>query len=145
MNVTDFLNANKYNQGNPFQEHAQYIKENWCWLKYSYAIAIRVRSRMQELGMTQKQLAQAMGCSQQHISVLLNGRVNMTLETLSKLESALKIDFLGHVLVPFSGTQPSGYLNDPGLNPEEVTGIKSSHLVTGYKPRRKKGPKGANR
>ena len=139
MNTLDFLNANK--QSSPFVERAQYLKDNWDWLKYSYAIAIKVQSRMEELNMTQKQLAEAMGCTQQHISVLLRGTVNMTLETLSKLEKALNFTLIGSVL-EFTSQGASGYLNDPGPDGVHITSGNSA-LVEGYgcKPRKKKGPK----
>ncbi len=59
---------------------------------------------MSELGWTQKQFAEALNCTQQHVSVLLNGRVNMTLETLSKLEDALDFCLIG------------GDLSNPGIS-----------------------------
>ena len=92
MNTLDYLKANEHKSENGFASKAQYIEDNWFWLKYSYAIAIKVRHRMKELGMTQKKLAQELECTQQHISVLLGGRANMTLETLAKLEQALSFD-----------------------------------------------------
>lgn len=138
MTTLDFLNANKQTEGNQFIEQAQYLKDNWGWLKYSYAVAIKMRRRMAELGLTQRMLANELGCTQQHVSVLLAGRANMTLETLSKLESALKIDLLSSIL---SGYQEEsvGYLSDSGDNGTMPLG--TSKLVDGYSPRKKKGPK----
>lgn len=139
MNVLDFLDANKYSGKNTFVEQAQFIKDNWGWLKYSYAIAIKVRSQMDTLGMTQKQLSERLGCSQQHISVLLNGRVNMTLETLAKLEDALGIGLLNPSLTEFQeGSQPA-YLCDSAIDP--CSSPHTNNLVSSYKPRKKKGPK----
>ena len=92
MNTLDFLKANEHKSVDAFIPKAQYLKENWPWLKYSYAIAIKVRRRMKELGVTQKELARRLECTQQHISVLLGGRANMTLETLAKLEQALSFN-----------------------------------------------------
>ncbi|MBO4595115.1 MAG: helix-turn-helix transcriptional regulator [Bacteroidales bacterium] len=138
MTTLDFLNANKQTEGNQFIEQAQYLKDNWGWLKYSYAVAIKMRRRMAELGLTQRMLANELGCTQQHISVLLAGRANMTLETLSKLESALKINLLSSIL---SGYQEEsvGYLSDSGDNSNLPLG--TSKFVDGYSPRKKKGPK----
>ena len=141
MNTLDFLNTNKYSGDNTFVGYAQYIRDNWAWLKYSYAIAIIVRRRMSELGMTQKQLAEEMGCSQQHISVLLNGRVNMTLETLAKLENSLQLNLLGNILEPLAENSSAGFLNDPAPSQEALSDAKTSSMVDGYKPRKKKGPK----
>ena len=72
--------------------------------------------------------------TQQHISVLLGGKVNMTLETLAKLEEALSLDLIGQSL--------KGYLNDSGVHGPAHEGVNTSDLVDGYKPRKKKGPKG---
>ena len=49
---------------------------------------------MEEEGVTQKMLAQRMGCSQQHVSSLLKGETNLTLETIARLEKALGIDIV---------------------------------------------------
>ena len=144
MNTTDFLKANEHKGTEDFVSKAQYLKDNWIWLRYSYAIAVKVRRRMTEMGITQKQLADSLGCSQQHISILLHGRVNMTLETLAKLEKALSLDLIeshleasDYSLVP---TPAPVYLNDVSTNdPEYIRGTKS--LVDGFKPRKKKGPK----
>jgi transcriptional regulator with XRE-family HTH domain len=143
----DFLHANEHKSADDFVAKAQYIKDNWVWLRYSYAIAIKVRRRMQELDMTQKQLAEALGCTQQHVSVLLNGKVNMTLETLAKLEKALQFDLIGVSLESFDkpgGLSSSSLLNDSfGVIPD--SGLETTSLVDGYKPRKKKGPKGKSR
>ena len=145
MNTLEFLKANGHKSEKGFLEEAQYVRDNWGWLKYSYAVAIKVKARMEELGWTQKRLSAALGCTQQHVSNLLKGRVNMTLETLSKLEEALSFDLIGHMLT-FPTRQykipPSTprFLNDPGPD-AEMPPVRTSTLVDGYKPRKKKGPK----
>jgi transcriptional regulator with XRE-family HTH domain len=45
-------------------------------------------------GMTQKQLAELIGVSPQFISKILKGQENLTLETISKIETALGIAIL---------------------------------------------------
>ena len=50
--------------------------------------------KMEELNMTQKQLAELMGCSQQYVSKVLKGQENLSLETLSKIEDCLEISIL---------------------------------------------------
>ena len=113
-------------------------------MKYSYAIAIRVRRRMEELGWTQKRLAESLGCTQQHVSILLNGKVNMTLETLSKLEKALDFNLIGQALDLKQGykiqSETVGYLNDP-TSQESAMSIGTAVSVDGYVSRKKKGPK----
>ena len=139
MNTIEFFKAHEHISAAGFLKEAQYLRDNWAWMKYSYAFAIKVRRRMQELGWTQKQLAESLGCSQQHVSILLKGRVNMTLETLAKLEDALRMDLISGVCYFDSYEQAPAYLNDSaGETGEEHT----AHLVKGYRPRKKKGPKG---
>lgn len=144
MNVAEYLRANEHKGAESFISKAEFIRENWIWLKYSYAISIKVRHRMKELGMTQKQLAEKLGCTQQHISILLQGRSNMTIETLAKLEQALDFDLIGSNLESFNyptiDTPAPGYLNDP-QGKQTDTGTGTSSLVNGYKSRKKKGPK----
>ena len=145
MNTLEYLKANEHTSEKGFLKEAQYVRDNWAWLKYSYAVAIRVKARMEELGWTQKQLSVALGCTQQHVSNLLKGRVNMTLETLSKLEGALNFDLIGRMLAPPAGQyriQASTplFLNDPGPD-AEMPPVRTSTLVDGYQPRKKKGPK----
>ena len=146
MNTLDYLRANEHKSENGFVSKAQFFKDNWPWLKYSYAIAIKVRRRMKELGMTQKDLAKKLECTQQHISVLLGGRANMTLETLAKLEQALSFDLIGNNLLVFGYSAPDddavGYLNDSFVSGSIPEGSETSNFVDGYKPRKKKGPKG---
>ena len=98
MKAIDFLRANEAKGKTNFLDMARDVKENWSWLRYSYAIAIKASSRMQELGLTQQQLAERMDCTQQHVSNLLKGSSNMTLETIAKLELALNIDILRSAL-----------------------------------------------
>lgn len=145
MNTLDFLRTNEHKSSNDFVSKAQYLKDNWEWLKYSYAIAIKVRHRMRNLGITQKELSKIMDCTQQHVSVLLSGKANMTLETLVKLEQALKFDLIGNSLeefrYPVSSEPAPAYLNDSAGSENALQGINTSDFVEGYKPRKKKGPK----
>ena len=144
MDTLEFLRTHEHKSDNSFIEKANYLKDNWVWMKYSYAIAIKVRHRMNDLGLTQQQLADSLGCTQQHVSILLNGKVNMTLETLSKLEQALDFDLIGNSLTLFDNYSEdrlsSSYLNDAHGEPD-IPNVKTSDLVEGYKPRKKKGPK----
>jgi transcriptional regulator with XRE-family HTH domain len=141
MDTIGFLKSNEQKSTGSFVKEAQFLRDNWLWLKYSYAIALKVRKRMEELEWTQKQLASALGCTQQHISVLLNGKVNMTLETIAKLEQALGFDLIG-VLTRFQDSDI--LLNKPSYLSESSHGDdirNTSSVVEGYKARKKKGPK----
>jgi ribosome-binding protein aMBF1 (putative translation factor) len=74
-----------------WKEAAQARRANKEWLRYSQKIAMRMLDKMEELDITQKQLAERMGCSQQYVSKILKGCENLSLETLSKIENALNI------------------------------------------------------
>lgn len=64
------------------------------WMCHSQAIAATMSNRMEELGMTQRALAEKMNCTQQYVSKVLKGRENLSLETLCKIENALDIKIL---------------------------------------------------
>lgn len=64
------------------------------WVCHSQAIAATMSNRMEELGMTQRALAEKMNCTQQYVSKVLKGRENLSLETLCKIENALDIKIL---------------------------------------------------
>ena len=64
------------------------------WMCHSQAIAATMSNRMEELGMTQRVLAEKMNCTQQYVSEMLKGRENLSLETLCKIENTLGIKIL---------------------------------------------------
>lgn len=64
------------------------------WTQYSQSIAAIMSKRMEELGLTQRMLAEKMDCSQQYISNVLKGEKNMSLETICKIENALGIELI---------------------------------------------------
>ena len=98
---------------------------------------------MDQQAVTQTELAKRMGCTQQYVSNLLKGSSNMTLETIARLENALSIDLVKSALsyVNGYGTTPTSYkplyLNDSAGETTEIA-IKTSELVDGYKPKKKK-------
>ena len=59
--------------------------------------------KMEELRLTQKALAERMGCSQQYVSRIVKGRENLSLETIAKLEEALGVDIIGEAFKPVTG------------------------------------------
>lgn len=96
--VIDFLKAHESPTPSRWREEAEWRRANKEWLRYSQYIAIRMLSRMDELHITQTILAEKMGCSQQYISKVLKGKENLSLETISKIESALDIDLVKSAL-----------------------------------------------
>ena len=77
-----------------WREEAEERLANKSWLRHSQMIAMKMLDKMEAVGMTQKILAERMGCSQQYVSKILKGRKNMSLDTLSELEDALGINLI---------------------------------------------------
>ena len=103
MKAIEFLIENQSDTAGKWREEAEYRRRNARWLRYSAMISLQVRDRMSEIGMTQVVLAEKLGCTQQHVSMLLKGKSNMTIETIAKLEEALDIDIIGKALIPVDG------------------------------------------
>ena len=89
-------NLKKHQSSTPskWRENAEWRMANKSWLRYSQHIAMLMLDKMDELHMTQKQLSELMGCSQQYISKVLKGQENLSLETLSKIERCLQIQII---------------------------------------------------
>ena len=119
----DFLKAHESPVPSRWREDAQWRRDNAYWLKYARYITLKVLQAMEEQSVTQVQLAERMGCTQQYVSNLLKGSSNMTLETIAKLERALNIDIVKSALTYVSGySQPSAdvrFASDPGDYGEE--------------------------
>lgn len=90
----EFLETHKSETPSTWREDAEWRRNNWTWLQHSQKIAVKILLQMKVLGLTQKALAEQMNCTQQYISKILKGKENMSLETLSKLENALKINLI---------------------------------------------------
>lgn len=81
-----------------WREKAEWRLQNKSWLRHSQRIAMLMLDKMEEMHMTQKQLAEQMGCSQQYISKVLKGQENLSLETMAKIEHCLNICILSEEL-----------------------------------------------
>lgn len=103
MKAIEFLIKNQSDTAGKWREEAEYRRKNARWLRYSAMISLQVKDRMSEIGMTQVVLAEKLGCTQQHVSMLLKGKSNMTIETIVKLEEALDFDIIGKALMPVDG------------------------------------------
>lgn len=81
-----------------WKEEAIDRKNNRDWSTRSFKIAVRIlreiRTQKSLNGMTQKRLADEMGVSPQYINKVLKGKENLTLETISKIESVLGITLI---------------------------------------------------
>ena len=81
-----------------WREKALWRQQNKSWLRYSQHIAMLMLDKMEEMKMTETQLAALMGCSQQYVSKVLKGQENLSLETMSKIEDCLDIAILQNEL-----------------------------------------------
>ena len=88
------LNEHQSTTPSKWRERAEWRLQNKSWLRHSQSIAMKMLEKMDELGLTQKQLAEQMGCSQQYVSKVLKGQENLSLETMSKIEDCLHISIL---------------------------------------------------
>lgn len=89
--TTDFLESHQSSTPSKWREEAEWRRKNWLWLRHSKMIAVNVLLKMKEKSLTQKALAERIGCTQQYVSKILKGNENMSLDILSKLEDALDI------------------------------------------------------
>ncbi|MBD5206073.1 MAG: helix-turn-helix transcriptional regulator [Bacteroidales bacterium] len=92
--ITNKLSDHCSDTPSKWLEKAEWRMDNRSWLRYSQRIAMMMLDKMEELGLTQKSVAERMGCSQQYISRVLKGTENLSIETISKIEDALKLDIL---------------------------------------------------
>lgn len=92
--IVEKLHEHEPEAPSKWREKAECRQKNKSWLRYSQLIAIKMLEKMNELGLTQKALAERMDCSQQYVSKVLRGQENLSIETISKIEDALEIELL---------------------------------------------------
>lgn len=68
--------------------------DNDFWLKYSKYIAIKFVVYMRTNELTQQDIADKLDCSRQYVSKLLSGKLNLSLESIGKIEKAPDIQIL---------------------------------------------------
>lgn len=92
--ITEKLNAHRSTTPSRWRKAAESRRENQDWLQHSQRIAMMMLDKMEDLNMTQKVLAERMGCSQQYVSKILKGHENLSIETMYKIEDALQLEIL---------------------------------------------------
>lgn len=103
MKTIDVLRQHESVNQSKWREEAEYRRKNGGWLRYSQFIALTARQKMVDVGLTQTELAKRLECTQQHVSLILKGNSNLTLETIYKLEQALDISILRDVMTIVDG------------------------------------------
>jgi transcriptional regulator with XRE-family HTH domain len=87
-----------------FEKKALWRQANKNWLSKSFAIALKIHSSIKSKGISQVKLAKDLGVTPQYIHKILQGKENLTLETICKIETALGIS-----LIDVSFTQTEDY------------------------------------
>jgi antitoxin component HigA of HigAB toxin-antitoxin module len=95
-----FLEAHKSETPSKWREEAEWRRDNASWLRHSQHIAVKVLLKMKELNLTQKTLAERIDCTQQYVSKILKGKENLSLDIITRLETALQINLLSSEDLP---------------------------------------------
>lgn len=93
-NTVEKLRQHQSATPSKWREAAEERQANKSWLRFSQSVAMRMLDKMEQMHLTQKGLAELMGCSQQYVSKILKGRENLTLDTMCKIENALHLEII---------------------------------------------------
>ena len=94
MSNTEILNKLTEGKVSNWHDKAELRKRNADWLNKSAQIAVSVLEQLRIMGMSQKELADAMGVTPQYLNKVVRGNENLTLETICKIESILGISLI---------------------------------------------------
>jgi transcriptional regulator with XRE-family HTH domain len=108
-----------------FEKKALWRKANKAWLRRSTAIAIKVHSEIIHQGISQKAFSERLGVSAQYITKILKGNENLSLDTISKLETALGIQLIEVVAV----SKSINYNVPENIQPETTGFSKISKVI----------------
>lgn len=97
------------------------------WKRYSRYLADRVRGLMHSQSISQNALAVKMNRTQQYVSHILNGRENLTLETIYLLGQALETDLVREMFLKSDYRQSSSGILEDG-QPSSYNSHYSSSL-----------------
>lgn len=97
-NILGKINAIESDELSGWSQDAKWRNENRDWLNKSIQIAIKILREIRRQkpinGMSQKALAEAIGVTPQYINKVVKGQENLTLITISKIESVLGISLI---------------------------------------------------
>ncbi len=111
------------------------MENNWRianrpWLRASQRIAFNILERLDHLGWTQKDLADKMGVSPQHIHKIVKGGENLTLETQVKLQEILDIPILASYFKTKMPKQRSKFvLFETVIQPYEFLAVSRTQVL----------------
>lgn len=93
MKLSDKIKA-EASKDTEWLQNADYRKVNEDWLDISFGISMMILKFIREQGMTQKELAEKLCFSPQYMSKILQGKENLTLETIAKLQKATGVTLI---------------------------------------------------
>lgn len=93
-NTKEILDSLASSTPSKWREKAEWRRANRQWLRKSQKIALTIIECLSSKKMTQKQLSEKMDVSQQYVSRILKGSENLSLETISKMETVLGIEII---------------------------------------------------
>lgn len=108
-------------------QKAEWRRANQVWLDKSAQIALKVLRTIRAKNITQLQLAELMSVSPQQVNKIVKGQENLTLETISKLETALNIAL---VEVP-TYSYKTELISSPNLIASSAFKLKESLKLSG--------------
>ena len=90
---------------NSWSKDADYRLKNRKWLRYSSNIARRILSVIEDNDdFSQANLARSLGVSPQHISKIIKGKENLTLETIANISTVLGTELISFPEYKYSST-----------------------------------------
>lgn len=92
-NKENFLALVSKEKADTLEKNKERIK-NRAMLRESQKIALKILMKLDELKMSQKDLAKKLEVSPQQITKIVSGKENLTIETQIKLQTALNIPIL---------------------------------------------------
>ena len=111
----------------PWMKEAQYRVDNHGWLQHSQKIALKILRALRAQGMSQINLAEIMSVSPQQVNKWVKGGENFKLDTIGKLEAALKIQLIDVSMDSASTTKAS---NVKVIKMEIARTIEEEFVVT---------------
>ena len=87
----DYLKSHQSETPSTWRRDAEWRRKNEAWLRHSQHIAVKVLMYMKREHLTQRAMAERLGCTQQYVSKILKGTENLSLETITKLEQAMEV------------------------------------------------------
>jgi len=101
-NKKEILDKLTVGKTSKWEAKAEERAKNEAWIRRSQDIALALLGTLRGKKMSQRELASSLNCSAQHVSKLVSGKENLTLETISRLEQILNIRLIS--VVSFSTT-----------------------------------------